>query len=1330
MRWLGVSAEGLSGAELRTRQAQFGPNTIHSTAPISRLALLANQLKSLIVALLAIACAAAFATGDVLDAIAIAIVLVLNIAIGYFIELSAARAIKSLSKQMPHHCNVVRDGERMTVDVVSLVPGDIIEIGSGEGIPADARLLSADEVSSNEATLTGESLPVEKDADLVVPENAPLADRRNMLFAGCTVSEGAARAIVVATGINTEFARISELVSEVRAPKTPLERQLGLLGQRLVWVALAVGITASIVAWRRGAALADLLTNGIALAVAAVPEGLPAIATIALALGARRMARRKALVRRIHAVEALGSASIVCTDKTGTLTTATMTVTRVRTDASEFEVTGEGPTPNGQFMHDGRALTGGLPADLAALLECAVVTSDASDATDAALVTMAAKAQLTRSTVDLEILQNVPFTTKRRFSMSIARSDGQSMAFVKGAPELLIGASRFFMTASGDVAVMPECQRTEWQARNHAYAATGQRVIGLARGDASTSTERLSGLTLLGLVAISDPPVAGVRETIQTLSDAGVRTVMITGDQQATASWIGRELGLAEIDVHSRVAPEGKLKIVEALQAEGHVVAMIGDGVNDAAALKRADISVAMGGRGTEVAREAASVVLQDDSFATIVAALEEGRMIFANIRKFVAYLFSCNLAEVFFVFTAGLSGLPMLLPSHLLWLNLLTDTLPAFALAMEPAEPHLLQQKPRARDAAILNRRLMRIVFFYGFLIAAVTVAAVVIAARTRPGNAVSIAFVTLAFAQIFHLGNMRSRSHVLHRAQMLSNRHAIIAVVVSVSLVLATLYVPQLALLLRTKPLAWRDWVIVLPLALLPAVLGQLIAFIRSRKRTTTHALRLLLPLIAITATVRPARSQSIQNRVDQIRDAGGVQIGRAFIRKSQTLLSLYAESGYAALWNEESGAQLRGAIRDVAADGLRPSYYHAEVIDSLAGGLRSAAKATALDVVRTDALIQLMHDLQFGRVKPGVVSLAAARAAIAGDVAREVARLRPNHFVYAGLVRSLAELQQIADSGGWSPLSVGPPLRGGAHGARVLDLRQRLVREGYTSLVASSAPNLFDLKLDTAVRHFQHRHGLNEDGVVGSATAAELNVPVQTRIDQVRVNLERARWVTHDLPSTFVVVNTAGAKVYMMRYRNVVFESRAVVGKDYTKTPVFRATIKQVDLNPTWTVPPGIIREVRALARRDPDYFRRERIRAVGGTFIQAPGPTNPLGRVKFVFPNAYNVYLHDTPARTLFEQEQRMFSHGCIRVQNPFQLAALVINDSSSWNTASLNDAIAADTTVVIPLKEPLPILILYWTAAADLHGELHFYRDAYRRDVELLLALDRNQLHLN
>jgi len=856
LRHFSTSRAGLDAAAAQRVLERVGANRLAPAQPTSALRILADQFRSVVVYLLIAAVGISFALGDRIESMAIAAVLAINTIIGFATEFRARRAMEALLQFDIAKATVIRSGQLRSVDAATIVPGDIIQIDIGRRVPADARLIETTDFRTDEAALTGESLPVSKRADELLEEGTPLADRTNMVYKGTTASAGTAIAVVTETGASTEIGRIGTLVSSIEQGRTPLERRLDELGSRLVWLALGVAaLVAALGAWQ-GAPLGLVLELGIALAVAAVPEALPAVATIGLAVGVHRMARRHALVRRLPAVEALGSATVVCTDKTRTLTSGLMTLVRLWTAGRDVALHDESMRQHPAFL---RALEVGALASRPQPRgeEHAVAQGDP---VDAALLTAAERAGIDRSALVVQRPQEgiVPFSSDRKFMASFHRDGNGLVAYAKGAPRRILEMSESLLAESG-VETLDKALRAKVLEMNEAMARDGLRVLALASGRVADATEpAVQRLTFVGLVGFADPPAEGVKDAIVRLRAAGLRTVMLTGDQRATAAAVGRELNLlsddqviidgreldtlsdseltarlSQIGAFSRITPQHKLRLVQALQARGDIVAMLGDGVNDAPALRKADIGVAMGIRGTDVAKEAAAIVLQDDRFETVTAAVEEGRIIFDNIRKVVFYLFSCNVAEVFVLLFAALAGLPIpLLPLQILWLNMVTDTFPALALALEPGDADVMARPPRNPAEALLSRRFLVSVLFYGALITAATLGAFLLYADGAVRKAQTMAFMTLAFAQLFHLGNARAETPVLNLKRALSNPYAIGALALSIALQLLVVYADPLARILGVVPLAAREWLIVISFALVPAVVGQAIK-LRQRRR-----------------------------------------------------------------------------------------------------------------------------------------------------------------------------------------------------------------------------------------------------------------------------------------------------------------------------------------------------------------------------------------------------------------------------------------------------------------------------------------------------------------
>jgi len=871
---LDSSPQGLTAAEARRRLQHFGLNRIEAVPPASAWSILADQVRSVVVALLFVAAVLAFILGERLDAIAILAVLLINTVIGFAVEWRARLAMNALRDLDVAHATVVRDGRSETIDGRDVVPGDVIEIEAGQSVPADALLIEAAELRVVESALTGESAASLKSAGQACEVITAVADRDNMIYKATTVVNGHGRAIVVATGTDTETGRIGQIASSIGDERTPLEIRLDALGRRLVWLTLAIAVLIILIGIVRGFVLLDMVEAGIALAIAAVPEGLPAVATVTLGLGLRRMAQRNAIVRRLPAVEALGSATTICTDKTGTLTAGEMAVTDIRLMNLDIRVAGAGYGPEAVFSIDGSPIDPAGRPDLLLALRIGVLANRSrversdggwtvhGDPTEAALLVAGRRAGIERTAAVREWpeSESIPFSSERRYMATVHDvGGGRRRTMVKGDPVRLIERCATVLV-DGQVRPLDADGRRALEASNHDLARSGLRVLALAFAEGAGAD---SNLTFVALAGIIDPPVIGVRATIERFQAAGIRTVMITGDQRATAEAVARELGIlregettldgselqvltdaqlteriGRVAVFSRVSPEDKLRIIDSLQRHGEITAMLGDGINDAAALRKASIGVAMGGRGVDIAREAADVVLRDDRFESIGAAIEQGRVIYDNIRKFVFYLFSCNLAEVLVLMVALIAGLALpLLPLQILWLNLVTDTFPALSLSLEPADPDVMTRPPRSPDETLLSRAFLARIGMYAAIITASSLAAYIIGLRSTVEVARTMCFMTLALSQTFHLGNARSRGAVVAPARVVSNRWALGAVAISMALQFATVFVPPLRGVLGTSVLGGEEWLVVAALSLTPAVAGQLAKLLRSWRQSTAQ-------------------------------------------------------------------------------------------------------------------------------------------------------------------------------------------------------------------------------------------------------------------------------------------------------------------------------------------------------------------------------------------------------------------------------------------------------------------------------------------------------------
>jgi len=843
---------GLDPDEAARRAAASGPNRLPETRGPGRLALFAAQFRSPLVALLAASLAALLAMGELVDAAAIAAILVLNAALGYAQERRAADELAALRRMSAPNARVRRGGADAVVPAADVVPGDVVIVEAGDRVPADLRLFRSAGFRTVEASLTGESEPVDKDAESVAPAAAPVADRRGMAWMGTIAVAGTAEGVVVATGARAEFGRIAALVQDAETPATPLQTRLAAFGRTL---AVACGIVLVVVfalGVARGVPVVEMVLAAVSLAVAAVPEGLPAVVTIALAHGVSRMAERHALIRRLPAVETLGCATVICADKTGTLTVGEMTLRTVASLDFEATVEGEGYRAVGAIRGDldavRRVLRAAAACSTARVVEKDGAPAVAGDPTEGAIVVAAAKAGIDVERMDREspAVGGVPFDAARR-RMSVVRDErGTLRAYVKGAAEAVVPRCAS-IAAAGRVVPFDDDARRRLVALNEELAARGLRVLAVADRDvASAAASSDADLTLLGLVGIVDPPRPSARAAVAACAAAGLRTVMITGDQPATALAIARQIGIARdadelmtgpdldatsdealkdrvptVAVYARVSPEHKLRIVKAWRARGDVVAMTGDGVNDAPALKAADIGVAMGRGGTDVAKEASAMVVTDDDFASIVSAVEEGRRIYENIRKTLLYLIGANLSEILVVAAALTAGLPLpLLPLQLLWINLVTDGLPALALATDPADADVLARPPRPPGSEIVDRAFVAGVVASALLVAAATFAGFLLGLGDGrdAGRARSYAFSILVVAEVLIALAARSRTRTLFEIGALSNARLFAVVAFTIALQFVCDRTGLLDAVLRTGRLSWTECAMVLALGAIP--------------------------------------------------------------------------------------------------------------------------------------------------------------------------------------------------------------------------------------------------------------------------------------------------------------------------------------------------------------------------------------------------------------------------------------------------------------------------------------------------------------------------------
>ncbi len=932
--------EGLTTAEAGARLAQYGRNELKEKPRPTFLQLVIAQLNNFIIILLLVAVVISALLGDWVEAIVILAIVVLNTILGVVQESRAEQALEALKKMSAPEAQVLRDGSRRSVPATELVPGDIVLLESGNFVPADMRLLEAVNLKVEEAALTGESVPIQKNAVLVLDESASLGDRKNTVFMGTVVSYGRGRGMVVATGMKTQLGLIADMLQSVEEEQTPLQRRLDELGKMLGIAALIIcGVV-----FLLGLARSGLFTEGfseatidaivesfmiaVSLAIAAVPEGLAAVVTISLALGMREMVRQNALIRRLAAVETLGSATVICSDKTGTLTQNVMTVTKLWVDGMTIDVTGSGNEPTGEFQQDGKAIDLARYPGVTTALWVGTLNNDAQlekvqmdgkvayrivgDPTEGCILIAGAKAGILQDELNAAYPREkeIPFDSDRKRFVTIHSIDrprtedsspfnGESplrwkSVVVKGGPDVVLGLCTRMQTVDDRVMDLDDRLRQQILDANDAMSNQALRVLGLAYrivpdvADDFKAEDVEQDLTFVGLVGMIDPARTEVKPALEMARGAGIRTIMITGDHASTARAIAQSISLLRpghkvysgtelnamsdeqlvqevkhTDVFARVSPEHKMRIVDALRANEEVVAMTGDGVNDAPAIKLADIGVSMGITGTDVAKGTADMVLTDDNYASIVAAIRQGRIIYSNIRKFVFFLVSSNIAEIVIIFAAVLAGLPMPLTAiQLLWLNLLTDGAPALALAMEKGDPDVMQQAPRPKRESIINKSMRLGIIIQTIAQSGVVLTAFVLgltwhlASRVPAGEnllvhllkydwrgvdvqtAETMAFVTLSLCELFRAFTVRSERVSLFRLGIFSNRWMLYAVGLSVTLLLIVVNTPFLQPIFNTHFLAPKEWFLVLGLAIIPAIAEEITKFYLRMKDRKAHA------------------------------------------------------------------------------------------------------------------------------------------------------------------------------------------------------------------------------------------------------------------------------------------------------------------------------------------------------------------------------------------------------------------------------------------------------------------------------------------------------------
>lgn len=862
-------SSGLSTEEVKRRIAQHGYNELDEGEKQSALLLFFSQFKDFMVLVLLAATLISGLLGEYIDAIAIIAIVIINGFLGFFQERKAEKSLQALKELSAPQVSVLRDGQWIKIPSKEIIIGDILKFSSGDRIGADVRIIESKSLEIEESALTGESVPVSKSVESLQTANPGIGDMENIGFMGTMVTRGSGTGVVISTGMKTAMGQIADLLQNAESQETPLQRRLEQLGKILITVALFLTLLVVVIGVIQGHELYEMFLAGVSLAVAAIPEGLPAIVTVALSLGVQKMIRKNAIVRKIQAVETLGCASVICSDKTGTMTQNKMTVTHLWSGGHTWTVDGVGYQPQGMFYRNEKTVHPKDEKPLQQMLIFGMLCNHSElvmneeeiildgDPTEGALLVSAMKAGFDRPELlkEFTIINEFPFDSARKMmSMHVKDKKGRHFIVTKGAPDVILGNCESILWNEKTQYLGQEIQNKVQDAIN-GLAAKALRTIAIAFKPVPANTVILSEneaekkLTFIGVQGMIDPPRPEVKDAVKECKDAGIKTVMITGDHVITAKAIATQLGILtnkskvldgkalaqmsvedlenvveDVSVFARVSPEHKLKIVKALQNKGHVVAMTGDGVNDAPAIKAADIGVAMGITGTDVAKEASALVLLDDNFATIKAAIKEGRNIYENIRKFVRYLLASNVGEILVMLFAMILGLPLpLVPIQILWVNLVTDGLPAMALGLDQPEENVMKRKPRSPNEGVFSRGLGWKVVSRGFLIGLVTLLAFMIVYHndsSRLEYAQTIAFATLVMAQLIHVFDCRSEKSVLSR-NPLGNQYLVWAVISSLLLVLVVIYYPPLQPVFHTLPILAKDWLLILGLSSIPTFL-----------------------------------------------------------------------------------------------------------------------------------------------------------------------------------------------------------------------------------------------------------------------------------------------------------------------------------------------------------------------------------------------------------------------------------------------------------------------------------------------------------------------------
>ncbi len=859
LKELRTSEHGLSQSEAEERLKQYGLNEIKEGKKISPLEIFINQFKSVVVWILIIATIISAFLKEYIDSIVILVIVILIAILGFRQEYKAEKAIEALKKLASLKATVIREGHKKDIDSKEIVPGDIIVLETGDKVPADSRLIEVFNLQTQEAALTGESQPVKKNTEQL-GEKTPIADMKNMVFSGTIVVSGRAKSVVVSTGMQTEIGKIAKMIEEVKPEPTPLQKKMDKLGSDLgkavIVIAILIFVVASIFQNRP---FLEMLLLSVAVAVAAIPEGLPAVVTITLALGTQRMLKKNALIRRLPSAETLGSTTVICADKTGTITANQMTVKKIFANGKIIDVTGAGYEAKGQFLYKNKP-TGVDEIEL--ILRIGALNNNAElkngnligDPTEGALIVSAAKAGLIKEELEIEFprIDEIEFTSERKMMTTLHKHHGEKLVYVKGAPEVVLHLCSYIQIGSKTRKLTEKDKKIILEI-NKNFADEALRVLGLAYKTVIGDKEPEKNLIFVGLQGMMDPPREEVKEAIEKCKKAGIKVIMITGDHEITAKAVAKEIGLTgkavtgqqidkiknledwveEIGVFARVNPEHKIKIIDALKKKGHVVAMTGDGVNDAPALKKADIGIAMGISGTDVSKEASAMILTDDNFASIVNAVEEGRGIYDNIRKYIGFLLSGNISEVLVIMLGIIFGLPLpLTATQVLLVNLVTDGLPALALSTDPFEPNAMSRKPRKQDEPIY-KNLSHFLVYYPIVmtIVALSTFSYIYFIDHNLLKAQTATFMTISMFELYQSFASRSTIYPAFKVGIFKNKWLILAFISSFTIITASVFIPSFGKFLDMHPLSIWQFMFIALISTIGAIIIEISKYIKTK-------------------------------------------------------------------------------------------------------------------------------------------------------------------------------------------------------------------------------------------------------------------------------------------------------------------------------------------------------------------------------------------------------------------------------------------------------------------------------------------------------------------